>query len=99
MVDPLLINESGSEIARLFWENMPFQFTSGFSTMLILAKTIGVVFLIYLVFLIIKSIVNIRQALRMKLIAKNIEEINHKMDLLVGHKNHSSTKKEDKKEK
>ncbi len=89
MAPPLLVNESSSEIARLFWENMPLQFTSGFSTMLILAKTIGVVFLIYLVFLIIKSIVNIRQALRMKLIAKNVEDINHKLDLLVKSKTHN----------
>ena len=98
MVDPLLINESGSEIARLFWENMPFQFNSGLSTILTLAKAISIVFIIYLIFLIIKSIVNIRQALRMKLIAKNVEDINHKMDLLVGHKVHEA-KKEDKKEK
>lgn len=99
MAETLLVNESSSEIARLFWENMPFQFNSGLSTMLTLAKTIGVVFLIYLVFLIIKSIVNIRQALRMKLIAKNVEEINKKLDLLVKSKTHELTKKEDKKEK
>ena len=96
MAPPLLVNESTSEIMKLFWENMPFQFSSGIFTILTLAKTIGVVFLIYLVFLIIKSIVNIRQAIRMKTIAKNVEDINHKLDLLVGHKAHES-KKEDKK--
>jgi hypothetical protein len=43
-------------------------------------------FVIYLGFLIIQSIVRIRQALKVKTIEKTVEEINKKLDMLLSNK-------------
>lgn len=53
---------------------------SFFST---LAKTVGIVFLIYLLILIVQALVRIKQALRLRSIDKNIMEINKKLDLII----------------
>ena len=88
-----------SEFTRSFWSTLPQQFFGNVTFLFTLAKTIGIIFLIYLVFLIIKSIVNIRQALRTKSIEANVIEINKKLDLIVGKHHHKDDKseKEDKK--
>ncbi len=81
-----------SDIFQGVWASMPPQFSSGIGLMLTLAKAIGIIFIIYLVFLVIQSIVRIREALRMKSMANNIEEINQKLSILVGSKRLSKSK-------
>ncbi len=88
------INETTKTIAGFLWNSAPPEFLSSLSTLITLGKAVGIVFLIYLAFLIIKSIINIRQALRTKSIEQNVIEINKKLDLIIG-KHH---KKEDKRE-
>ena len=90
------LNQTGSEIANLLWRTMPSEFTSGISLLITLGKVAGIVFIVYLLFLVIKSIINIRQALRMKSIANNVAEINKKLDLIIG-KNQNKLKEEKKK--
>ncbi|MEK6825101.1 MAG: hypothetical protein AABX12_03445 [Nanoarchaeota archaeon] len=92
------LNQTGSEITRLLWRTMPPEFTSGISLLITLGKVAGVIFIVYLLFLVIKSIVSIRQALRMKSIALNVAEINKKLDILLG-KSDKKIKKEDKEER
>ena len=92
------LNQTGSEIANLLWRTMPSEFTSGISLLITLGKVAGIVFIVYLLFLVIKSIINIRQALRMKSIANNVAEINKKLDLIIG-KNQSKPKEENKEKK
>lgn len=48
-----------------------------------LAKTIGIVFLIYLIFLIVQAVIKTKQALRIKEIDKNVSEINRKIGELL----------------
>ena len=48
--------------------------------------------MIYIIFMIIRSIVQIRSSLRMKSIAKNVEEINSKLDSIIGKKSSEKTK-------
>jgi hypothetical protein len=55
----------------------------GISDLIILGKAIGIAVLIYIVFLIIRSITQILYSLRFKKVAKNVEEINQKMDILI----------------
>ena len=47
-----------------------------------LFKAVGVVILVYLLFLIIKSILSWRDHSRLKKIARNVEQINNKLDVL-----------------
>ena len=86
-----------SEFTRSFWSTLPQQFFGNVTFLFTLAKTIGIIFLIYLVFLIIKSIVNIRQALRTKSIEANVIEINKKLDFIVGKHAKKEPEKEEKK--
>lgn len=46
-------------------------------------KAVGIVFLIYIVILIIKAIMEMRTGSRIKKIADNVEEINQKLDKIV----------------
>lgn len=64
----------------------PSDFLTNFSFLMTLSKVIGIVFLVYLLFLIIQSFIKVRQALRLKSIDKNIEEINKKLDIIVAKK-------------
>lgn len=49
-------------------------------------RTLGIVVIVYVIFLIISSIVNILYSIRFRKLAKNVEEINEKMDYLIGKK-------------
>jgi len=58
----------------------------GVSTVVKLGQIALVVVIVYIAFLIIRSIVQIKYAFNMKRLINNVEEINQKMDLLVGKK-------------
>jgi threonine/homoserine/homoserine lactone efflux protein len=51
-----------------------------------IVQVAGALFIVYLVFLIMKTIAGFKSASRLKTIAKNVEEINSKLDVLVGKK-------------
>ncbi len=55
----------------------------GISDIILLGKAIGIAVLVYIVFLIVRSVTQILYSLRFKKVAKNVEEINQKMDLLI----------------
>jgi len=57
-----------------------------FSPVMGIVKAVGIVLIIYLVFLIVKSITSIKTSLRVKSIAKNVSEINLKLDKLIKEK-------------
>ena len=56
----------------------------GISQLITIGKAVGIAVLIYIIFLIIRSITQILYSIRFKKVAKNVEEINHKMDILIG---------------
>jgi len=63
-----------------------------FSPLITILKAIGIVVIIYIIFLIIKSILSWRDHSRLKKIAQNVEQINEKFDSLLRKK--SSVRKE-----
>lgn len=54
-----------------------------FSPIMGILKAISIAFLIWIIFMIIKAIVNIRVGLNIRKMAANVEDINHKLDLLI----------------
>jgi hypothetical protein len=58
----------------------------GIGDLVVIGKAVGVVAIVYIVFLIIRSIVSINYSLRFKKLANNVDEINQKMDYLIGKK-------------
>ena len=63
-----------------------FSSIPGMSTILQISKAVGIVIIIYLIVLIFRALIQARQALRLKNLAKNVEDINKKMDILIGKK-------------
>ena len=53
-----------------------------FAPIIGILKAVGIIVLIYLVILIVKAILNIRTGFKIGKIAKNVEEINQKLDIL-----------------
>lgn len=58
----------------------------GMGAIIKIVQTAGILFIVYLIFLIFKAIIQSRQSMRLKKIAISVEEINKKMDILVGKK-------------
>lgn len=56
----------------------------GVSGLINIGKALGIAVIVYLIFLIIRSIVSINYSLRFKRLTQNVEEINQKMDTLIG---------------
>jgi hypothetical protein len=64
----------------------------GVSDILVLGRAIGIALLIYVIFLIIRSVTQILYSLRFKKVAKNVEEINQKLDILVANVSSNKSK-------
>lgn len=58
----------------------------GVSQLINIGKAVGIAVLVYLIFLIVRTITEILYSLRFKKLTKNVDEINKKMDLLIGKK-------------
>ncbi|MEK6885409.1 MAG: hypothetical protein AABX17_00410 [Nanoarchaeota archaeon] len=56
----------------------------GVSTLVKILQAVGIIIVIYFIFLIVRMITQIRHNLNIKALAKNVEEINKKMDVLIG---------------
>lgn len=56
-------------------------------------KAIGIAFLVYIIFLIIKAFVSMRTNSRIKKICNNVQEINEKLDLFIGKRARAREKK------
>ena len=88
-----LVVDGIKEAASGFFNNLPGSITSNIAFIINLGKALGIAILIYIIFMIIRSITQIRSSLRMKGIAKNVEEINKKMDIVIGKKSTDKDKK------
>ncbi len=58
----------------------------GVSSVIQLSKVAIIVVIVYIIFLTIRSITQILYSLRFKKLYKNVEDINNKMDVLIGKK-------------
>lgn len=74
---------SVGEIAKDIWAGMPLELLNSFSWLLTIAKALGIVAIIYIVFLILRQIVNARSYKTLKNIEENTTEIKRKMDELI----------------
>jgi len=79
-------------------QGLPPEIVSNLGNLIMILKAAGIIFICYLAFLIIMSILNIRKSIRIKKIYEKVNEIDVKLDrLLKNHKN--PVKKEKIKEK
>ena len=72
-----------SELFAGFWESMPPELFDNISFILNLGKYLIILFLIYVIFLIIRQLLKMMQGKRLKVIVKNVVEINKKLDYIV----------------
>lgn len=86
MAEPTSLELNTSLVGEVVWGSMPPDLLNSFGFLLNIAKAISIVFLIYLAFLIVRSVIQAKQALRMKSIEKEIKEINKKLDHMSLHK-------------
>lgn len=56
----------------------------GIHSLITIGKAVGIAVLIYIIFLIVRTVTQILYSLRFKKVALNVEEINKKMDTLIG---------------
>jgi len=87
------VNISASEIGKSIIGNLPPEITAKFGFLINILEAIGIVVLIYIVFLIIKAFFSVRMNERIKKISNNVEEINQKLDSLVKKKMPKPSKK------
>lgn len=66
-----------------FWKGLPPDIISGIGTLVVILKAVGIVFLIYLVFMIVRSILNLIEKRRIKEIHRKIFEIDKKLDKIL----------------
>jgi hypothetical protein len=78
MVD---MNSTVGALTNINWVNV-IAGVPGVADLIAIGKIVGIATLVYIVFLIIRSIVQINYALRFKRLTQNVEEINQKMDFL-----------------
>ena len=72
---------------------MPPELVSKFAALMTILKALGIVFLIYVIFLIVKSILGIRRNRKINKMYDKINEIDSKLDSLIK-KSKSDTKEE-----
>ncbi len=68
-----------SELGNQLSEN----FLTSMSPLITIFKAVGIILLIYLIFLIIRAAFRWRTSFRIGRISKNVEQINKKLDILV----------------
>lgn len=88
----MVILNASQVFSDLNWSNI-ISGIPGINSLLVLGKAIGIAILIYIIFLIIRGITSILHSRRTKNLLKNVEEINQKMDILIGKANTKIKKK------
>jgi hypothetical protein len=85
---------SSVQVLPLVWDSLKNM--SGASSLIKIGQAVGIVVLVYIIFLIIRAITDILASLRFKKMNRNISEINKKMDLILevlGKKSKAGAKK------
>ena len=95
MVDLNVTSEIGNSLSGLNWANL-IGGIPGISGLVTIGKAVGIAVLVYIIFLIIRSITQILYSRRFGKLTKNVEEINHKMDILISKSGREEAKKKKK---
>ena len=64
-------------------QNLPPEVIDKLGSLIFLAKTVGVIFIIYLIFLLVRSIFAIKTGVRIKKMSKQIDKIEKKLEELL----------------
>jgi hypothetical protein len=89
-----------SEIKNIFltnssiFQNLPPELVAKLNGLIIIVKAIGIIFILYLVFLIVKSIFGIRRNMRINKTYYKVNEISDKLDILLKNRGMKKIKKE-----
>ena len=75
---------------------LPPELAASFGTLLLILKTAGIIFIAYILFLIVTSVMNIIRGRRIKKILDKVNEMDEKLDKVLhkGHKKEESSEKE-----
>ena len=92
IVDFLFANETLAQA-------LPPEIVSSVGTVLLILKTAGIIFIIYIAFLIIMGVLNIRKSWRIKKMYDKIDRIEKKLDRILGNRGQGSKKEESKEKK
>ena len=84
---------NASEIGEEFMQEFLPAILERFSPLITILKAVGIVLIVYFLFLILKTLFTWRAAAKVRRIAKNVEELNMKMDILIS-KHEAKEKKE-----
>ena len=77
----LQIGQLGTkEILQGVTQNLPPEIIANLSFLITILKTLGIIFIVYLIFLIVNIIMNIRRNLMIKKMYEKINEIDKKLD-------------------
>jgi len=78
-----MVNISSVDVLKgVDWPNL-IAGVPGVRDLILIGKAVGIAVLVYIVFLIIRSITQILYSRRFGRMTKNVEEINSKMDILI----------------
>lgn len=77
---------STKEIIQGAFQNFPPELLASFETLITIFKALGIIFIIYLIFMIINIIMNIRRNLMIKKMHEKINEIDKKLDKVLKRK-------------
>lgn len=95
-----MVNEvlNASDVASNLWESMKPLLLDKVSPLVTIFKAVGIAILIYVAFLIIRALFRWKSTVNIGKISKNVQDINNKLDLLIG-KNKKEIIKKKKREK
>lgn len=68
------------EIIQVVTQNLPPEIIANISFLITILKTLGIIFIVYLIFMIINIIINIRRNLMIKKMYEKINELDKKLD-------------------
>ena len=82
--------------ASEFFESLTPAFIEKISPLITILKAVGIVLLVYILFLIARAVLNLRMNMKISNISKNVEEINKKLDSIIPQKDKEKIEKKKK---
>jgi hypothetical protein len=83
----------GKEVGQSILSALPPEAIKNIDILIRIFQAVGIVVIVYFIFLIIRVITNILTSRRIKSINENVKEINGKLDLIIGKKGKEEKKK------
>ncbi len=78
-----MVIENVSEIEVLILENLPQVIRENFSGLIIFIQAVGIVFIVYVIYLIVNGVLRWKDRRRLKRIESKIDRLERKVDTLI----------------